>query len=260
MDVPVNFDDSSSNNIQQWSHQLRHFRPYLNIDNCRPDISSNFISGVVIGPTGVKVLWKFGDSRSNRSRCVRLPHFVKRTTTTTTPPDGPHDNRPLKNEDARTKQNMKAQAAILVYLHCCMNQPVAGRVISVTILSWAILGAQLKCLFGRRDFNSARFQAKRCGVVSGSSIFSGLLVELCSAPIFAFVHPTANRPACPIRMQWQYRSKRAAVTTMTGSVKNRDQRYSSWWSAVDDIIQIMIAMTIPSISEIKLQRTSGWEP
>ena len=39
---------------------------------------------MVVEPMGVKVLVKFGDSRSNRSRDIRLPHFVGTTTTTTT--------------------------------------------------------------------------------------------------------------------------------------------------------------------------------
>ena len=34
------------------------------------------MSGVVVDLTGLKVPIKFGDSRSNRSRDIRLPHFV----------------------------------------------------------------------------------------------------------------------------------------------------------------------------------------
>ena len=37
---------------------------------------SDVISGVVVDPTGIKVPVKFGDSRSNRSRDLRLPLFV----------------------------------------------------------------------------------------------------------------------------------------------------------------------------------------
>ena len=36
---------------------------------------SDVISGIVVDPTGVKVPLKFGDSKSNRSRDIRLPHF-----------------------------------------------------------------------------------------------------------------------------------------------------------------------------------------
>ena len=37
---------------------------------------SDVMSSVVVDPNGVKVRVKFGDSRSNRSRNIRLPHFV----------------------------------------------------------------------------------------------------------------------------------------------------------------------------------------
>ena len=55
-----------------------------------------------VEPTGMKSLVKFGDSRSNRSRDIRLPHFVTNDnddndndnkTTTTTQPDEPYGNR-----------------------------------------------------------------------------------------------------------------------------------------------------------------------
>ena len=52
------------------------FDRFLNFDNCQLEVVSDVISGVVIDPTGVKVRVKFGDSRSNRSRDIRLPHFV----------------------------------------------------------------------------------------------------------------------------------------------------------------------------------------
>ena len=44
-----------------------------------------------VDPTGMKVDVKLGDSRSNRSRDIRLIHFVRTptTATTTTPADGP---------------------------------------------------------------------------------------------------------------------------------------------------------------------------
>ena len=52
------------------------FDRYLNFDNCQPELVSDVISGAVVDLTGVKVPVKFGDSRSNRSRDIRLPHFV----------------------------------------------------------------------------------------------------------------------------------------------------------------------------------------
>ena len=49
----------------------------LNFDHCQPQVCSDVISGEVIDPTGVKVRVKFGDSRSYRSRDIRLPHFMR---------------------------------------------------------------------------------------------------------------------------------------------------------------------------------------
>ena len=60
------------------------FGRFSNADNFRPEVHSDVISGVVVDPTGVKVRAKLDDSRSNRSRDIRLPHFVLTTTTTTT--------------------------------------------------------------------------------------------------------------------------------------------------------------------------------
>ena len=62
-------------------------------DNFRPEVASDVISGAFVEPAGVKVRVKFGNSRSNPYPDIRLPHFVRTTTTTTTPTDGPHDNR-----------------------------------------------------------------------------------------------------------------------------------------------------------------------
>ena len=53
----------------------------------QPEVVRDVIFGVVVVATGVKVRVKFGDSRSNRSPNIRLPHFVR--TTTTTHADGP---------------------------------------------------------------------------------------------------------------------------------------------------------------------------
>ena len=77
--APVKCGDSSSNgsrNIQQRSRRIWHFRPFLNFDSYQPEVVSDVISGVVVDPRGVKVFVKFGDSRSNRSRYIRLPHVV----------------------------------------------------------------------------------------------------------------------------------------------------------------------------------------
>ena len=52
------------------------FWQYLTAFCSRPEVTSGVISGVVIDPTAVKVHVKFGDPRSNRSRDIRLPHFV----------------------------------------------------------------------------------------------------------------------------------------------------------------------------------------
>ena len=56
------------------------FGRFSNFDKCRSEVAGDVKSGVVIDPTGVKALVKFGDSRSNRSRdCLT----VLRTSTTT---------------------------------------------------------------------------------------------------------------------------------------------------------------------------------
>ena len=62
--------------------RIRH-RQFSTIFRCsfRPKVVSDVISGVVVDPTGLKVCVKFGYSRPNRSRDIRLPHFVRTTTT-----------------------------------------------------------------------------------------------------------------------------------------------------------------------------------
>ena len=42
----------------------------------RPEVASDVITGVVNQDVGMHVCANFGDSRSNRSRDIRLPHFV----------------------------------------------------------------------------------------------------------------------------------------------------------------------------------------
>ena len=51
-------------------------------DNFRSEEASDVISGANVEQVGLNVHVKFGDSRSNRSRDIRLPHFVRTTTTT----------------------------------------------------------------------------------------------------------------------------------------------------------------------------------
>ena len=46
------------------------------LDNCQPEVVSDIISGVVMETVGEKFRVKYGDSKSKRSRDIRLPHFV----------------------------------------------------------------------------------------------------------------------------------------------------------------------------------------
>ena len=48
----------------------------MNFDNCQLEAASDVIVGVAVEPTGMKVLVKYGNSKSNRSRYIRLPHSV----------------------------------------------------------------------------------------------------------------------------------------------------------------------------------------
>ena len=60
LDVPVKFGASISNgsrDIEQRSRRIQHF------SNFRPEVHSNVVSGMVVGPTDVKVRVKFGDSQ-----------------------------------------------------------------------------------------------------------------------------------------------------------------------------------------------------
>ena len=60
--------------------------PYLTkqllCDNFRPEVASDVISGVDVELAGMNVPVKFGDSMSNRSRDIRVLHFVRTATTT----------------------------------------------------------------------------------------------------------------------------------------------------------------------------------
>ena len=70
MDVCANFGDSRLKPSE--SSFSAHFRTSITSDWKYSDV----ISSVVVEPTGMKVRVKFGDSSSNRSRDIRLPHFV----------------------------------------------------------------------------------------------------------------------------------------------------------------------------------------
>ena len=50
--------------------------PFSNVNNFQPEVHSDVISSGFVDPAGLKVLVKFGDSRSNSSQDIRLPHFV----------------------------------------------------------------------------------------------------------------------------------------------------------------------------------------
>ena len=66
MAVPVKVGDSSSNgsrDIQQRSRRKRHFRPFLNFDNCQPEVVSDVISGMADQDVGMDGCANFGDSR-----------------------------------------------------------------------------------------------------------------------------------------------------------------------------------------------------
>ena len=75
---------------------------------------------MVVDPTGVKVRVKFAEFRSNRSRDIRLGHFVRTTTTTAaTQVDGPYDNRAKRRQPAfclKTVENAAFDGCAAVYL------------------------------------------------------------------------------------------------------------------------------------------------
>ena len=56
---------------------------FLNFDNCQPEVASDVVYSVVVDPTALKVCVKFGDSRSNCSRDIRLLRFVTNARQTT---------------------------------------------------------------------------------------------------------------------------------------------------------------------------------
>ena len=87
-DAPVKFHDPRLNRSQEIEHVpvggdiLDRF---FNFDNCQPEVASDLISCMAVQYVGVDVCVKFGDSRSNRSQDIRLPHFVTEDNRTTRP-------------------------------------------------------------------------------------------------------------------------------------------------------------------------------
>ena len=86
------------------------------------------VSGVVVDPTGMDVLVKFGDSRSNRSRDIRrdiwLPQFV--TDERTTPAYTRHQISP-KRQSAfclKTNRDMPFFAISVFFSSKCQDQKV----------------------------------------------------------------------------------------------------------------------------------------
>ena len=71
---PVKFRDPSIN----LSREMPPEAAFSTVFGCnfRPEVDRDVISGMLVDPTSVKVLVKSGDSMSNRSRYIRLPHFV----------------------------------------------------------------------------------------------------------------------------------------------------------------------------------------
>ena len=72
--------------VKQWPKYLTlwltgpvlciNFVQYLIAFRSRLEVTSNVISGFNEGQAGLDVPVKCGDSRSNRSRVIQLPHFV----------------------------------------------------------------------------------------------------------------------------------------------------------------------------------------
>ena len=61
--------------------------------NVRPEVANDVISGVDVELVGMNVPAKFDDSTPHHSRDIRLPNFVRTTTTTTTPAYAGHHIR-----------------------------------------------------------------------------------------------------------------------------------------------------------------------
>ena len=79
-DKPVKFRDPG------WNRRMQHFRRFFR-HNFRPEVVNDVISCVAVEFVGVDVRVTFGDSRSNGSPDIRLPHFVTDERLRTTPAD-----------------------------------------------------------------------------------------------------------------------------------------------------------------------------
>ena len=81
VDVPVKFDDfisNSSRDIRQQSRRMRHYRAFLNFDNCQPEVVSDVISGMADQDVGLEVCVNFGDSRLKPSEASFSALFFER--------------------------------------------------------------------------------------------------------------------------------------------------------------------------------------
>ena len=65
------------------------FGRFFYVDDFRTEFDSDVMSGVVVDPSSLKILVKFGVSRTDRARVIRLTHFV----TNNDDADGLYDNR-----------------------------------------------------------------------------------------------------------------------------------------------------------------------
>ena len=65
----------------------------MKVDNFRPELGSDVISGMIVTPVGMKVGVKLCNSKSNRSRDIRLPHYL------------PNDNDDESDDDAGVRRS-----------------------------------------------------------------------------------------------------------------------------------------------------------
>ena len=88
--------------------------------NFWPEVGIGVMSGAVVDPTGTKGRVQFGDSRSNRSRDIRLPHLV-------TNDDAGHHIR-AKELYLKFEQNSTVSA---IFISNSIHQKTAA-----TIMTW----------------------------------------------------------------------------------------------------------------------------
>ena len=78
-DKPVKLGDprlNVSREIPPEAAEGAIFDHFSNVDNFRPEVESDVIFGAVVDPHGMRVCVKLCDSRSHRSRDIRLLNFV----------------------------------------------------------------------------------------------------------------------------------------------------------------------------------------